>query len=412
MKNHKFLLTFFAVIGLLPPAVLAQWRGSIDVEYRHFPYEPLDSRQGSDYVSMSTEPEFIHSWNDGRDLFSFRPFMRYDNRDSQRSHVDLRELMWTHAADDWELKVGVGKVFWGVTESAHLVDIVNQTDFVENSDGEDKLGQPMLNLTLIRDWGNLDVFLLPGFRERTFASSAGRPAGRPVVDPDLVEYESAAEQGRVDAALRWSHSLGDYDLGLSHFQGTRREPRFEARPGSSTSAIDQSEIDQIVLAPIYDVVDQTGIDLQATFDSILWKAEIIRQTGLRNSQKPGETRWWATAFGFEYTFFGAFDSAIDIGVLMEYLHDSRGPQASAFDNDVLIGTRLAFNDAQSTEILVGGTVDVDGDGKTFNFEASRRIGDNWRLYVEARAIADVADDNLLYSLRNDDYLQVTLGYFF
>ncbi len=395
------------LLALCCGPVKAQWRGSVDVEYRHFLYDPLDARQSSDYVSMSAEPEFVHSWNDGRDLFSFRPFLRYDHRDQKRSHVDLRELTWTHAADDWELKVGVGKVYWGVTESAHLVDVINQTDFVENSDGEDKLGQPMLNLTLIRDWGNLDFFLLPGFRERTFPSAAGRPGGRPVVDPDLVEYESAAEDGRLDAALRWSHTLGDYDVGVSHFHGTRREPRFEARTGGQASASDA-----VVLAPIYDVVSQTGIDLQATFDSILWKVEIMRQSGLRDPVTPSSNRWWAAALGFEYTFFGAFDSDMDVGLLMEYLHDSRGVRSSAFENDVFFGARLAINDTQGTEMLIGGIVDVDGDGRTFNLEASRRIGDDWRLYIEARAISGSSQQSLLSSLREDDYVQVTLGYFF
>jgi len=33
-------------------------------------------------------------------------------------------------ADDWELTTGVSKVYWGVMEAVHLVDIINQTDFV------------------------------------------------------------------------------------------------------------------------------------------------------------------------------------------------------------------------------------------------------------------------------------------
>ena len=47
------------------------------------------------------------------------------------------------------MRLGLRKVYWGVTESQHLVDVINQTEGVENLDGEDKLGQPMLNLALI-----------------------------------------------------------------------------------------------------------------------------------------------------------------------------------------------------------------------------------------------------------------------
>ena len=53
-------------------------------------------------------------------------------------------------------------MFWGVTESQHLVDVVNQTDLVENPDGEEKLGQLMVNLTVARSWGTLNLFVAPG----------------------------------------------------------------------------------------------------------------------------------------------------------------------------------------------------------------------------------------------------------
>jgi hypothetical protein len=48
------------------------------------------------------------------------------------------------------------------------VDIINQTDLVENIDGEDKLGQPMVHFSYFGDWGVVDFFLLPYLRERTY----------------------------------------------------------------------------------------------------------------------------------------------------------------------------------------------------------------------------------------------------
>ena len=88
----------------------------------------------------------------GRSL-TFAPFFRYDNTDSRRTHADLREayllLFGEIGEGEWELRVGVDQVFWGVTESQHLVDIVNQVDFVEHPAGEAKLGQPMVQLHLV-----------------------------------------------------------------------------------------------------------------------------------------------------------------------------------------------------------------------------------------------------------------------
>ena len=62
---------------------------------------------------------------------------RLDSADSSRSHFDLRELNYLWLGDAGELSVGIGKVFWGVAEFVHLVDIINQTDLVENIDEEE-----------------------------------------------------------------------------------------------------------------------------------------------------------------------------------------------------------------------------------------------------------------------------------
>ena len=120
-----------------------EWRGYVEFEGTYFFEEPLFPEQSNSDLSIAAEPEYIYEWNNGDDLFTFKPFYRIDQRDDNRTHGDIRELSWIHAADDWELLAGIGKVFWGVTEAIHLVDIINQTDQVEGFDGEEKLYAPM-----------------------------------------------------------------------------------------------------------------------------------------------------------------------------------------------------------------------------------------------------------------------------
>ena len=91
-----------------------------------------------------------------------------------------------------ESRIGIRKEFWGVTETFHRVDIINQTDSVESFDGEDKLGQPMINISLETLSGSIDFFALLGSRERTFAGRFGRLRTPIVVDTDHPIYESGA----------------------------------------------------------------------------------------------------------------------------------------------------------------------------------------------------------------------------
>jgi hypothetical protein len=288
-----------------------------------------------------------------------------------------------------------------VVESRHLVNIINQNDGDEDIDEEDKLGQPMVNLNLSREWGNLSLFVLPGFRERTFPDREARLRGQLFVDTDREEFESDAEEWHVDYAARWGHTIGDWDFGVAHFWGTSREPRLIARFDSPTEPI---------LIPRYDIINQTSLDLQVTQGSWLWKLEAITRGGHGD-------RFGAVVAGFEYTLYGMFETPVDVGLLSEYLYDGRGDQREApvipFDNDLFLGTRFILNDAQSTELLLGAFVDLDSQASLFIIEGSRRLGDVWRVEIEGRLFANVPDsDGALTGLEDDGYIQLRVARFF
>ena len=226
------LVVSSTAVGALDLMSWGEWSGYGGFEARGFTHDPLDPAQESNSWSVMLKPELYASWDDGRESFVFVPFVRWDAHDARRSHFDVRELFWEKVGNAWELRIGVGKVFWGVAESQHLVDIINQTDLIENPDGEDKLGQPLVNLTVVRDWGTLDFFVLPGFRERTFPGRRGRLRSLPHVDTDQVSYQSSREDTHVDFAARWSHYIGAWDFGLEFASPsmTRRPPRCCSAP--------------------------------------------------------------------------------------------------------------------------------------------------------------------------------------
>ncbi|MCH8176682.1 MAG: hypothetical protein IIC09_00495 [Proteobacteria bacterium] len=150
-----------------------EFSGNIAAESLTFSESGLDPRQMDDNITLSFKPKWTGDWNHGDDAWSAELFLRADDRDDGREHFDIREFYWLHLDGDNEWRVGINTMFWGVTESQHLVDVINQIDQVEGVDGEDKLGQPMVHLKHYEDWGVLDFLVLPGFRERTFRGSEG-----------------------------------------------------------------------------------------------------------------------------------------------------------------------------------------------------------------------------------------------
>lgn len=368
--------------------------------------------------SLALESESIFSWQDGQQRLSIKPFYRVDERDTQRTHGDIREFIWHQVAENYELKAGIGKVFWGVTESQHLVDIINQTDLVEKIDGEEKLGQPMVQLLLEREWGNLDLFVLPYQRERTFAGEKARLLG--ALSLADARYQASEKEKHTDIAGRWYHYVDELEMAVSYFQGTSREPAL---------GVEVNGVGQQKLLTYYPLIRQTGLELQYLHEGWAWKLEGIYRSGMpRNNLNGGAAvlssplgtqvaeaqDYWATSAGFEYTQVGIFESRADLGWVAEHLYDSRQDEAAvgAGEHDVLLATRWTFNDEDDSTLLAGVLYDYDYQDYSLSVEGSKRLGESLKAELEMRFF-DVQDkDNPTYVLRNEDFARLTFSYYY
>lgn len=398
-----FFCPFFAVLCAAfsySASANSSWDGSIELEHRFFLEDDTYTSLGQHQSSAKLEFEYFVDWNDGDDQLVFEPLFRIDEQDSERTHADIRQLMWTHLSKNWEISAGLGRVYWGVTESQHLVDVINQTDGVENIDGEDKLGQPMIRYQYFSEIGNLDFYLLPYFRPRTFAGIDNRLNGGFFVNSDEQIYESRNEENNPDAAIRYTNTVGDWSLGFSWFRGTSREPdliRYLNRSTSSTT-------------PYYAQIEQIGTDIQLTTGSWLVKLEAIQ----REYRDPLLEDFVAVTAGAEYTSVGIFGSVFDLGGLMEYSWDERQADATGiYQDDLFLGARVAFNDTSDSQLLLGFTQDMKrSSSKGLFIEASTRVGANITVNMEARYFDSSNPQELLFRLRDDSFVQVGLEYFF
>lgn len=388
------ILVFCAVA--LGQAADIDFSGYVAAEGRFFLEDAaLGGQEDGPQWSLVAQPELRLKPADGQHRFKLTPFYRLDTMDAERTHFDLREAYWRYNRGPWEILAGLNKVFWGVTESRHLVDIINQTDILEDVDQEDKLGQPMIMVGHQRDWGELQVYLMPFFRERDYPGREGRLRSPLPMEDDGV-YESGAEEHHLDVALRYSHYFGDWDVGAYYFNGTGREPRL----------LLNSRGDRLVAH--YDLIQQAGIDLQYTRQAWLWKFEgIVRE---------GQGDIFAAAVGgFEYTLYQIARSAADLGFLLEYNWDGRDDieaPATTYNNDLFAGVRLALNDPQDTSVLMGAVIDVENGSTLATFEAERRLGSSFVLEVQGRFFINIDDQDPARPIEDDDFVNISLKYHF
>ncbi len=370
--------------------------GFVALETRAFTQDAKHTGQDDSVEgSLILQPEFRYRTSDRQHQFSLIPFYRQDSQDDERSHFDLREAYWLWLGDEWEVLTGVNKVFWGVAESRHLVNIINQIDSVEDLDGEDYLGQPMVNIATQQNWGRIDTYILPGFRERTFTGTDGRFRSSIPVDTDNAQYESSADEKHIDFAARYSHYFGDWDVGASYFYGTDREPVLSLNTAGTR------------LIPTYNIINQAGIDVQYTNESWLWKFEGLVREG------QGDT-FTAAVGGFEYTFYQVYDDAWDIGILAEYQYDGRdfSAPASTQNEDIFVGARLALNDIQDTQMLAGFSIDHNTGEQFYNLEAQRRLGSNYEIELRARFFTGADSNEDTFAIEKDDYIQLRFSRYF
>jgi len=363
--------------------------GELSFDNRYF-FDVGLQEQKKNHTSFSFSPEIFK--DDSNRIFHFKAKLRKDSEDSRRNLNDIQELYLINIFEDKEIKFGVSKEFWGVTETSHRVDIINQTDFTEGFDGEEKLGQPMIKISFERQWGLLDIYTLLGFRERNFSGNKGRLRFPIPINEKDSHYSSSSKNKRTDFAIRWSNYFDNFDIAISHFSGTSREPRFLPSVNKVNA-----------LVPLYEVIDQTGLEIQYLFDSLAIKGEVISRSG------QGE-RFTAATYGFEYTQVGVVQTRIDLGWVVEFNHDDR-LESSPY----VLGTRLSFNDIYDSQILSGFIVNDKSKELGFLLEASRRIGECCLLSLEGIYFDDTEEDNgqkkLFQAFKEDDFLRAEFIYY-
>jgi len=397
---HKFLVSGGSFLCFLSLVICNAQALEVDTELSMQGFLFLENgawtHQENQSASVAVNLEMYHEILDNFNI-SMELFYRIDSEDKERTHGDLRVAEFLYFNDNLEITFGVGRVFWGSTEFVHLVDIINQTDQVEELDGEEKLGQPMIHLTVPRDWGVVEAFVLPWFRERTFPGVNGRLRSPIPIDTDQTVYESTAKQYHTDLALRYSTTLASADIGLYYFNGTSRDP---------VLLLSRNSTNEPALFPFYEQIGQSGLDIQMTAGEWLFKGEAYYRTGQSRS-------YAATTFGFEYTLVGIADTMMDLGILGEYVYDDRddGWLPTIYENDIMGGLRLAVNDMDDSNILLGVIRDIHVGSTIIAVEASRRIGESVRINLDASFFINMDKEDPAFSLAQDDLIKLELVWY-
>ena len=144
----------------------------------------------------------------------------------------------------------------------------------------------------------------------------------------------------------------------------------------------------------------------------LWKLEGLVRSGKKNVFGV-EQNYYSGVGGVEHNIYGFAGTYADLGILVEYMRDSRLTAATdPLSNDIFVGTRLALNDEADSQALAGVLQDITSSTRQYFLEASQRISDGVKLTLEAQLFSAVGPNDPLQGLKDDDFLRLELAYYY
>ena len=341
--------------------------------------------------SAELKIDAYHDFDDSRVVAEL--IARADENDSGRRITEARQAYLRTPMGEFDVFVGHRQEFWGKAESKNVVDIINQSDAAATEGKSGKLGAPSISAERYLDIGDLQLWYITGFREKTFNDSDAHPSsGLPV---GTAQYARKDGKDADDFAARLSSFAGDWDLAGSVFYGTARDPILSVASGGRA------------LSPYYALQKSIGLEAQFTGDATLLKWESLHGT---QSSMQGGHDFAAAVAGIEYTYYGAFETIWDIGLIGEIQHDDR-PQAAANQFGVA-GVRLVFNDIADSNILFLASSDRKADQSLVSLEASQRINEFVSIKLSSQFYNARTPTSAFGQLSDDDAVTLTLNMFF
>jgi hypothetical protein len=351
-----------------------------------------------------------------------RLFSRLDPYDDNRSRVVPEELYLSTELGMVRLRAGYQMLNWTATEAFHPADIINSRILDGSFENPEKIGELIGSLRFEIPDGNLEVFFMPLFSEPVLPS-ARSPLSLSGPMFELGDALVLERDGDVtDDAFQpqWGtkieHTIGSADIAVHAIQHIDRSaPLVVFDTGTLTPR------------PVYQALTQVGLTYQHALDTTLLKLE----GAYRVFDRPG-TRY--TQFGLvprrnHVLVAAGVEQSVSLGAgsetalllegqaLIPTQDDYPELLEPLFQHDVMVGMRHAFNDEQSTAILLTVIVDVEHpDQIVAGASLNRRLGDEWGMNTGLRLFSvPPKDDNapvLFERLHNQHQIYFDLKRYF
>jgi len=395
--------------------------GHLDLDVQAYLQKPEDKNKNSITAKQTVE---INYSKDDLTIFSklYAQEAYYDltqNKQTDRTFARVDELYLKYDFENDAIKAGKTIEFWGALEVRNIVDGFNPTDFRNDFYANDKLGVYNLQYSHYTESGELSAIVKLYEQEQPMADF-------PYVYnffPKFVTYDgtlnSEKSKYRPSIYLKYSGSTDtEYalDYALIYENGYDSQRYFTTptpnhlKPGpdfaKATTFTQEAYIVNKIMTYNTLVVDATLYKLEALY------AKVDGDENIGDYSHIG--------LGVEHTIENFYESAA-LGLIAEYYRydtyeEDKYSDLELFEtmqNDLFIGARYSFNNANDSSFIGGGIFDLEYDEQSYYLKFESRAWDSYKISMEYDLIIPSETDLTAYALLGKhERLAINIAYHF
>ena len=396
--------------------------GHIDFDIQAYLKKPEHKNKGAQTAEQTLKLEYTH---DDLTLFSklYAQEAYYDltkEQKTERTFARVDELYMKYDFEDDAIKAGKSIEFWGALEVRNIVDGFNPVDFRNDFYSNDKYGVYNLQYAHFTQSGEFDAIVKLYEPEQVMAAY-------PYVYnffPKFVKYDGSltAEQSRYRPSVHLKYS-GSTDTQYALDYAVVFENGYDSQRYFSTDTPEN-------LVPISPTFGQATRFEQAaylvnkimTYNTLVIDATLIKLEALY-AKVDGDIPvgdYAHLGFGVEHTLENIYESAA-LGLILEYYNyttfeSDKYDDLALFEtmqNDLFVGARYSFNDADDSSFIGGGIFDLEYAEESYYLKYESRIAESIKLEAEYNLIIPSKNHLTAYKLLGEhERVALNLAYYF
>ncbi|MCF6339976.1 MAG: hypothetical protein L3J10_04385 [Sulfurimonas sp.] len=411
-----FLLLVFHVTLLFGKLEIS---GHVDIDSQLY-LTKSDSKNGSNFTASQTfEFEYekddysvyatLYTQEDYSDLLK-------ENEKTQRTFMRIDELYLEYSFEDDSIIIGKNIKFWGSLEFENIVDVFNPSDLRADILSTDKLGIWNLSYSHFTQNGEFSMIIKLYEQDQKMAN---QPYAYYFL-PSQLTYDKNLQTSngvyRPSIYLMYSASLdSEYPLDFAFiFENGYDSQRYISSSVSQPTTLYQNAylVNKFITFNTL-VIGTTLIKLELLY------ADVIKDKKVSDYSHIG--------FGVEHTIENVFEdiylpwSKANLGLIAEYYKYNTYESEKMDDlklyesmqNDLFIGVRYTFNNADDSSIVGGIVIDMEYGEEIYFIEYESRFGDSFKMELDYNYINPSSKELTTYaSLGKHQRVGLSIAYYF